>query len=132
MPRTAERTLAGSGVPVVAMTATSTCPHSASGTPVSTTSATPGTVARVASTPAGAIFTPPVISTSSTRPSTRQRPSTSRPRSSVWNRRVPAGSRSNAGSPGRPRYPRATTGPARLIRPDSWVRTVTPASGDPS
>ena len=71
--------------------------------------------------------------TSSMRPNTRRTPSRlGSPMSSVRNQRVPSGSVRKAGSLGRPRYPRATTGPLISIRPSSSVRHHTPGRGRPS
>ena len=65
--------------------ATTRWPHSSSGRPNTTASATSGCSRSTASTACGATFTPPVMTTSSSRPVTVSRPSSRRPASRVRN-----------------------------------------------
>ena len=107
--------------------ATTRCPHSSSGRPKTTASATSGCSRSAASTADGATFTPPLITTSSSRPCTVSRPSSSDPGVAGAEPAVDEGGRGRrrdrGGSPAR--------GSARPARRPSATRTPTPASGTP-
>ena len=75
-------------------------------------------------------LTPPLITMSSSRPSTWSRPSSSnRPASAVRNQPSTSTSAVSAGSPS---YPSNSVGPPIRIRPSAPIATATPSSGSPS
>src|SRR5680860_1403646 len=127
---TKSRTTSRSTSREVTTTATTRCPQCGSGTPTISAASTPGCSRIRAATAGVGTLMPPETTTSSTLPSTCNRPSSSsRPRSEVTNH--PSFSTCVVRS-GRPSYPSNSTGPARRTRPSAEIATATPSRATPS